>query len=166
MGTGKCFCQRKLYLTRDVPEANCLPQGLEPPAKPPAKPAPNAANPRVKCSQTFCPGGEPIPVAPVEYVYLFKVKYSRQKKWHTEPVSEQSRTCIPRGSCSLILWFICPCVCVTCFVSRVLCIVMGGGGRGNCLLGYVLSGGARIPLQAGNYCARGWGGSILWLLPE
>ena len=31
--------------------------------------------------------GEPIPVAPVEHV-LFRVKYSRQKKWHTEPVSE------------------------------------------------------------------------------
>ena len=40
-------------------------------AKPAAKPA----------------AGEPIPVAPVEHVQLFKVKYSRQRKWHTEPVA-------------------------------------------------------------------------------
>ena len=32
--------------------------------------------------------GEPIPVAPVEHVQLFKVKYSRQKKWHIEPVAQ------------------------------------------------------------------------------
>ena len=30
---------------------------------------------------------EPIPVTPVEHVRLFKVKWSRQKKWHKEPVS-------------------------------------------------------------------------------
>jgi hypothetical protein len=30
--------------------------------------------------------GAPIPVPPVEHVQLFKVKGSRQKKWHTEPV--------------------------------------------------------------------------------
>ena len=28
---------------------------------------------------------EPIPVAPVEHVQLFKVKESHQKKWHPEP---------------------------------------------------------------------------------
>eukprot|EP00670_Eutreptiella_braarudii_P004704 CAMPEP_0174282796 /NCGR_PEP_ID=MMETSP0809-20121228/3368_1 /TAXON_ID=73025 ORGANISM="Eutreptiella gymnastica-like, Strain CCMP1594" /NCGR_SAMPLE_ID=MMETSP0809 /ASSEMBLY_ACC=CAM_ASM_000658 /LENGTH=122 /DNA_ID=CAMNT_0015377253 /DNA_START=376 /DNA_END=744 /DNA_ORIENTATION=- len=45
-----------------------------------------------ECSQTCCPGGsqsaagEPILVGPVEHVQLFRVKYSRQKKWHTEPV--------------------------------------------------------------------------------
>ena len=32
--------------------------------------------------------GEPIPVAPVGHVQLFRVKYSLQKKWHTEPVSQ------------------------------------------------------------------------------
>jgi hypothetical protein len=38
----------------------------------------------------LCPApaaGEPIPVA-VEHVQLFKVKCSRQKKWHAEPVSQ------------------------------------------------------------------------------
>ena len=49
-----------------------------------------------ECSQTCCQGlaaglaaaqpaaGEPIPVALVEHVQLFRVKCSRQKKWHTE----------------------------------------------------------------------------------
>ena len=32
------------------------------------------------------------------------------------------------------LWFICPCVCITCFVLRILCIVIWGGDRH---LGYV-----------------------------
>ena len=32
--------------------------------------------------------GEPMPMAPVEHVHLFRVKYSRQKKWHTESVSQ------------------------------------------------------------------------------
>jgi len=41
----------KLYFTRDVPEANCMPQGLEPPAKPAAKPAPKAAKPPAKPSK-------------------------------------------------------------------------------------------------------------------
>ena len=31
--------------------------------------------------------GEPIRMAPVEHVQLFKVKYSRQKKWHAESAS-------------------------------------------------------------------------------
>ena len=49
-----------------------------------------------ECSQTCCQvaaksaAGEPISVAPVEHVQLFRVKYSHQNKWHTEPVSEQS----------------------------------------------------------------------------
>ena len=91
MGTGKnVFANGKLYFARDVPEANCLPQGLEPPAKPPAKPTPKAAKRRAKPSTksaakpaaqvTAKPAaGEPIPVAPVEHVQLFRVKYSRQK---------------------------------------------------------------------------------------
>ena len=77
------------------------PHGLEPTAKPPAQPAPKAAKPRAKPSTKSAAKpaaqvavksapGEPIPVAPVEHVQLFRVKYSRQKKWHTQPVSEQS----------------------------------------------------------------------------
>ena len=48
-----------------------------------------------ECSQTCCAkpaaqpaAGEPIPVAPVEHVQLFRVKYSHQKKWHTERVAQ------------------------------------------------------------------------------
>ena len=40
----------KLYFTRDIPAANCLPQELEPPVNPAAKPAPKAAKPRAKPS--------------------------------------------------------------------------------------------------------------------
>ena len=104
-GLANVFANGKLYFTRDVPEANYLPQGLEPPAKPAAKPAPKAAKPRTKPSKPAAKpaakvaakpaakpaAGEPIPVAPVEHVLLFKVKYSCQKtcqvlvSWHTEP---------------------------------------------------------------------------------
>ena len=46
-----------------------------------AKPAAKvAAKPAAKPA-----AGEPIPVAPVEHVQLFKVKYSHQRKWYTEP---------------------------------------------------------------------------------
>ena len=96
-----CWCIAE-YFTRDVSEANCLPQGLEPPAKPAAKPAPKAAKPCAKPSKRAAKpaaqvaakpagkpaAGEPIPVAPVEHVQLFQVKYTRQKKWHTEPVAQ------------------------------------------------------------------------------
>ena len=79
----------------------CLSQGLEPTAKPLAKPGPKAAKPRARPSTNSAakPAAqvaaksaavEPILVAPVEHVQLFRVKYSRQKKWHAEPVSEQS----------------------------------------------------------------------------
>ena len=80
----------------------CSPQGLEPTAKPPAKPrAKPPAKPRAKPSTKSAAkpaaqvaaksaAGEPIPVAPVEHVQLFRVKHFCQKKWHTEPVSEQS----------------------------------------------------------------------------
>jgi hypothetical protein len=83
------FANGKLYFICDVPEANCMLQGLEPPAKPAAKPAPKAAKPHAKTSKRAAKpaAGKPSPVAPVEHVQLFKVKYSRQKKWHAEPVA-------------------------------------------------------------------------------
>ena len=67
-----------------------MPQGMDPSAKPAAKPAPKAAKPRAKPSEraTKPAAGEPIPVALVEHVQLFKVKYSRQKKLHTDPVAQ------------------------------------------------------------------------------
>ena len=99
------FANVKLYFVHNVPEANCLPQGLKPPAQPPAKPAPKAAKPRAKPSTKSAAkpaarvaakpaakpaAGEPIPVAPVEHVQLFRVKHSCQRKWHTEPVSQEA----------------------------------------------------------------------------
>ena len=38
-------------------------------------------------------------------------------------------TCIPAGSGMVILWFTCPRVCVSCFVSCVPCLVIGGRGN-------------------------------------
>ena len=75
-------------------------EGTKP--KPAAKPAPKAAKPRAKPSKGAAKpaaqvaakpaakpaAGEPIPLAPVERVQRFKVKYSRQKKWHTKPVAQ------------------------------------------------------------------------------
>ena len=79
-----------------------MPQGLEPPVKHAAKPAPKAAKLGAKPSKRAAKpaaqvaakpaakpaAGEPIPVAPGEHVQLFKVEYSRQKKWHTKPVAQ------------------------------------------------------------------------------
>ena len=90
-GLANNYANEKWSFTRDVPEVDCLPQGLEPPVKPAAKHALKAAKPRVRPSTKSAAkpaAGEPIRVAPIEHVQLFKVKYSRQKKWHTEPVSE------------------------------------------------------------------------------
>ena len=95
-GLANVFANGKLYFTRDVPEPENLPQGLETPAKPAAKPAPKAAKPGPKRSAAKAAAkpaakpaaGELIPVAPVEHVQLFKVKYSHQRKWYTEPVAE------------------------------------------------------------------------------
>ena len=69
-----------------------------------------------------------IPVAPVEHVQPFKVKYSK-KQWQIEPVSQWSGTCIPTGGVRVFLWFICPRLCMFCFVSHVSCVPSGGGGH-------------------------------------
>ena len=71
--------QKTLDFPPDVPEANCLPQGLHPPAKPVAKLSPNgAAMPRAKPSGKVAAklaAFEPIPVALVAHDQLFKVQY-------------------------------------------------------------------------------------------
>ena len=103
-GLANVFAIGKLYFTRDVPEPENLPQGLETPDKPAAEPAPKAAKPgskrsaakgapkpaaKVAAKPAAKPAaGEPIPVAPVEHVHLFKVKYSHQRKWYTEPLPQ------------------------------------------------------------------------------
>ena len=78
-----------------------MPQGLIPlpnllPSLPPKllnlvpKASKCAAKPAAKVAAKLAAkpaAGEPILVAPVEHVQLFKVKYLRQKKWHTQPVA-------------------------------------------------------------------------------
>ena len=70
----------KLYFTRDIPEEKWIPKDLLAPvsAKPPAKrakPAPKGA-------------AQPIPVHGGEHVQEFKVKWTRSKKFHTEPMRD------------------------------------------------------------------------------
>ena len=116
------FANGQLYFTRDVPEANCMPQVLEPPVKLAAKPAPKAAKPPAKPSKRVAKpaaqvaakpaakpaAGEPNPVAPVEHVQLFKVKYLHQKKVAHRGCCSVDLTCIPAGSFLVSLWFTCP----------------------------------------------------------
>ena len=65
----------KLYFTRDIPEGKWVPKNLLAPAKPStkkAKPPPKSA----------------AQVESGEHVQEFKVKWSRTKKFCTEPVKE------------------------------------------------------------------------------
>ena len=76
-GMGHSF-GNKLYFTRDLPEGKWVPKNLLAPAKPPnkkAKPPPKSA-------------AQSIPVESGEHVQEFKVKWSRTKKFYTEPVKE------------------------------------------------------------------------------
>ena len=66
------------YFTRDILEGKWVPKNLLAPAKPPtkkAKPPPKSA-------------AQSIPVESGERVQEFKVKWSRTKKFYTEPVKE------------------------------------------------------------------------------
>ena len=77
------MCPPAKAAAKPAPEAAAKP-GAKPLGKRAAKPAAGvAAKPAAKPA-----AGEPIPVAPVEHVQLFKIKYSRQKKWHIVPVSQ------------------------------------------------------------------------------
>ena len=49
----------------------------------------------------------------------------------------------------VILWIICPCVCMSCFVSQVRCVPLGGGGRGTIIL-------AMFPRVCGDTVTRRW----------
>ena len=117
---------------RDVPEPDCLPQGLEPPAKPASKAAKPRAKPSTKSaakpaaqvaakSAAKPVAGAAIPVAHVEHVQLFKVRYPRQKKWHTEPVYPDRQFTghfvVHMPSCLHVLLRV-----------RVLCVLSGGKG--------------------------------------
>ena len=102
--------------------------------------------------------GEPIPVAPVEHVQLFKVRYSRQKKWRTEPALGRAehacRQAASRSSCgSSALVSACLILCCT----SVAQLLGGGGVRGRDSLGVCSLGGVRIPSGAGGYYTKGGG---------
>ena len=74
-GMGHSF-GNKLYFTRDIPEGKWVPKNLRAPANPPTKKAkPKGA-------------AQSIPVESGEHVQEFKVKWSRTKKFYTEPVKE------------------------------------------------------------------------------
>ena len=123
MGFGNCF-ENELYFSRDVPEAKRLPLGLRALATPVAKtPAKGAAKPHAKPSGKVAaksaakPGAsEPILIAPIEDVQLFKVKCDRQKNWHMEPIPQQTRLVLTwqRG----LSWSFCACI-----VHVLLCAV-------------------------------------------
>eukprot|EP00670_Eutreptiella_braarudii_P029006 CAMPEP_0174378928 /NCGR_PEP_ID=MMETSP0811_2-20130205/122369_1 /TAXON_ID=73025 ORGANISM="Eutreptiella gymnastica-like, Strain CCMP1594" /NCGR_SAMPLE_ID=MMETSP0811_2 /ASSEMBLY_ACC=CAM_ASM_000667 /LENGTH=152 /DNA_ID=CAMNT_0015531291 /DNA_START=2108 /DNA_END=2564 /DNA_ORIENTATION=- len=63
--------------------SDCLPQGVGAPCKPAASLVPSAKPSTTSAAKPAAKpaAGEPSPVAPVEHLQLFKVKYSRQKKW-------------------------------------------------------------------------------------
>ena len=74
--------EQERYFTRDIPEEKWVPKNLLAPANPPtkkAKPPPKSA-------------AQSIPVESGERVQEFKVKWSRTKKFYTEPVKDSRRT--------------------------------------------------------------------------
>ena len=77
MGYGTLFWH-KLYFTRDISEGKWAPKNLLAPAKPPTK----KAKPPAKSA------AQSIPVESGEDVQEFKVKWSRTKKFYTEPAKE------------------------------------------------------------------------------
>ena len=76
-GMGHSF-GNKLHFTRDSPKGEWVPKDLLAPAKPPTK----KAKPPPKCA------AQCINVESGEHVQEFKVKWSRAKKFYTEPVKE------------------------------------------------------------------------------
>ena len=58
-GLANVVANGKLYCTCDVPEVNCLPQGLEPPAKPPAMPPNLVPNPQPRVQPNLLPRWQP-----------------------------------------------------------------------------------------------------------
>ena len=76
-GMGHSFWN-KLYFTRDILEGKRVPKDVLVPAKPPTK----------KAKSPPKSGAQSIPVESGEHVQEFKVKWSRPKKFSTEPVKE------------------------------------------------------------------------------
>ena len=74
-GMGHSF-GNKLYFTRDIPEGKWVPKNLLAPAKPPTK----KAKPKGAAQSILVESGE--------HVQEFKVKWSRTKKFYTEPVKQ------------------------------------------------------------------------------
>ena len=114
-GLANIFANEKLYFTRDVPHADGLPRGQQTPAKLATQPVPlakSAAKLAAKVAATPA-AREPIPVANVEYVQLFKASTALEKV---------------ANSFLVFLWIACPYFCTSCFVSHVPCFPPRGGG--------------------------------------
>ena len=166
MGAGKCFCQWDIAFQADVPEANCLPQGSGPPVRPAAKPAPKAAKPLDKPSTKSAANsaakvaakpaaksaaGEPIPVAPVEHVQLFRVKNVTHRACLSVKLNMHPNRQFPG------LFVVCmySCLHVLLRVTCPLCSLGGGVTLGMSLHGYedilpaggCYSGGGGFPLS-------------------
>ena len=84
--------------------------------------------------------------APIEHVQLSKVKYPKTKVAHRAWLSVELNM-HPNKQFRVFLRFICPHVCMFCFVSRMSLFVSrcvpsggGGGGRGNRHFGYAPPG--------------------------
>ena len=125
----------KLYFTRGVPEGNWLPQGLVPPAKPAANPA---AKPCAKLSaksaskpaaQVAAKPAAGEPIQPLLSMCRSSESNTPTRKSGTQsPSLSRAEHASQQAVFQLNLWFICPRVCMPCFVSPVLCIVIEGGG--------------------------------------
>ena len=133
----------KLYFTCDVLEAIYLPQGWSPlpnvlPSLPPRLPylMPKPPKCAAKCAAEVAakPGakraaGEPILVARVEHVHLYKAKCSHRKNGTLSLSTPDMHPCKQFPSHVVVHMPSCP---LFCFVSRVSCLVFGGeGGEGN-----------------------------------
>ena len=164
-GLANVFANGKLYFMRDVPEATCLPQGLEPPAKPATKPAPKAAKPcakpstrsaakpaaRVAATPTTKPAAEePIPMAPVVHVQLFTVELNMHPNMQFPGQFEvHMPSClhvlcrVARPLQGTVTWGMFPQGCKDTVACRWLLYKGGGVGMERCMLS------ARIPSQYG-----------------
>ena len=91
------------------------------------------------------------------------VKYLRQKKWHIELVSQQSRTCIPTGSFRVFLWF----TCLACFALCHASFMFPCRGEGIVTLGMFPQGYEDTVMHKRLLFKGGWGGSIpQWVTTE
>jgi hypothetical protein len=148
-----------------VPAKIVLPQGLEPPAKPPAKPAPKlpnlVPNPQPRVQPNLLPRWQPSLLLESPFLWA-RLSMCSSSESNTPARKKGTQSLFLRRAehasrQAVILWCICPCICVTCFVLHILCIVIRRMREAS--LGVCSLRGARIPSRAGGYCASGGGGT-------